>query len=378
MFYRRLKRKEASTKLQREEYFEKANLLKEDVESEGRAIAAYREKIVSYSRLKGMLESLSMSLTFEDTVDSLCKETADFFGFHDAVIILYGIDPVSGKLDVAYSARFRSPISIKTRHGDLFDRWILKSLQALLVKDSKSDFRFDADKAEDEDRRPVRSLLGVPLLVEDRLVGILRIDSPLPENFTEDDLRLLKTIGDIAAVAIENAKLYDRVEELAIRDSLTGLYLRHHLLENMTEEIARHFRRGKVLSFVMFDLDHFKTYNDRFGHSAGDLVLRRVAEFLRSHFNEEGNIICRYGGEEFAVLLPECTRNQAAEKARSFVEFLQQQEIVLRREKTFITVSAGVAAFAQDAKTAEGLIQKADLALYEAKNKGRNRVCLSS
>ena len=223
-----------------------------------------------------------------------------------------------------------------------------------------------------------RSLISVPLSAGHAPIGILRLDSPLPARFSEEDLRFLKTIGDVAAVAIENAQLYDRVEDLAIRDSLTGLFLRRHLMERMAEEVARHLRRDKGLAFIMFDLDHFKSYNDRFGHPAGDILLRTLAELLKNHFSDPGNLVCRYGGEEFGVLMPECAREEAAAKAASFVELVATQDIVLRRERTRITVSAGVAALPDDAKTREDLIQKADTALYEAKRKGRNRVWLSS
>jgi diguanylate cyclase (GGDEF)-like protein len=378
VFYRRLKQKEASARLQREEFFEKTNLLKADLDAESRAVEAFRGKIESYSRLKGLLEALSMSLTVDDTVHVLCRETAAFFGRQDAEILLYALDPASGSLERVHSAQSRSQGDIKARHGDVFDRWIMRSLQALLVEDSRKDFRFDPDRAGEEEPRPVRSLVGVPLMVDRRLTGIIRIDSSSSGTFTEEDLRLLRAIGDIAAVAIENARLYDKVEALAVRDGLTGLFLRRYFMERVTEEMLRHRRHAESLAFIMFDLDHFKDYNDRFGHSAGDLVLKKVADLLQICFNDMPNVICRYGGEEFAVLLPGCPGSAAAEKARSFAALLREQDIILRREHTRITVSAGVAASAQNVQTPEDLIKKADTALYSAKNRGRDRVCLSA
>ncbi len=377
LFYHRLKSKKASLKLQREEYFEKANLLKADLEKESAAIAAFREKIVSYSQLKGLLEALGMCLTLEDTVNSLCKETVALFDSRDITVILYLVDHLSGGIAIVYASRNHHAVNIKMKHGDIFDRWCLKTLQSLYIEDTRSDFRFDVEKVDDEDMRRVRSLLSVPLLVHNKTVGILRLDSQLPGRFTEEDLRFLKTIGDVAAVAIENAQLYDRVEDLAIRDSLTGLFLRRYLMERVAEEIPRHLRRDKGMAFIMFDLDHFKSYNDRFGHPAGDILLKTMAELLKNHFSDPGNLVCRYGGEEFCVLMPECTKKEAAARANSFVELVEKKDIVLRREKTSISVSAGVAWFPDDAKTREELIQKADTALYEAKKQGRNRVCLS-
>ena len=376
-FYRRLKNKKAVVKLQREEYFEKANLLKADLEAGARAIAAFREKIIAYSQLKGLVEGLSMSLSLEDTVHTLCRETADLFDHPESTIILYLVEPGAGELAIAYAARNHHAVNIRMKRGDIFDRWVLKNRQALFVEDPQNDFRFDLSKIPEEDRRPMRSIISVPLAVHNKPVGILRLDSPVDGEYDKEGLRFLKTIGEVAAVAIENAQLFDRVEDLAIRDSLTGLYLRRYLTERLDEELSRHLRRDKTLAFVMLDLDHFKKYNDQFGHPAGDIVLRHLARLLEAHFNEPGDLICRYGGEEFCVLIPECDLQEAVARTRAFVARVEGHEMILRREKTRVTVSAGIAAFPKDAKVREDLIQKADAALYQAKNKGRNRVCVA-
>lgn len=377
VFYRRLKSKQAEVKLQREEYFEKTNLLKADLDKESQAISAFREKIVSYSQLRNLLEEISMCLTFEDTVHTLCKEVAALFDYKDSTVILYLLDHESGELRLAHAAAGHRVSHIKVKGSDLFDRWVLKSLQPLHLSDALNDYRFAVDKSLLDTARPVRSLISAPLVVHNKPIGIMRLDSPSLGRFTEEDLRFLKTIGDVAAVAIENAQLYDRVEDLAIRDSLTGLFLRRYLMERMAEEISRHHQHKKTLAFVMLDLDYFKKYNDRFGHPAGDILLKTVADMLRRHFNQPGDLVCRYGGEEFCVLISDCSRKEAASRAAQFVRMVEKQEIVLRREKTGITVSAGVAMFPANAAGREELVMKADEALYEAKNKGRNQVCLS-
>ena len=182
------------------------------------------------------------------------------------------------------------------------------------------------------------------------------------------------TIGDVGAVAIENAQLYGRLEELAIRDSLTGLYLRRILLTRLNEEVNRQIRRQKDLSLLMIDLDEFKRYNDRFGHMAGDIVLKTVGRILTEQFPNAGDLVCRYGGEEFCVLLPDCTKSRAVERAETLRKKIEAQILVLRREETKVSVSIGVATFPKDAKSKEELIDRADQALYDAKSKGRNRV----
>src|SRR3989338_2536530 len=197
-------------------------------------------------------------------------------------------------------------VNLKSKRGDIFDEWVIKTLQPLLIEDAKSDFRFDLEKFTPEETRAVCSLISVPLVIGNRALGILRVDSSRENYFSTDDLRFLSTIADLGAVAVENAQLYERIEDLAIRDGLTGLYLRRYLLERLGEELSLQLRRKKELSFLMIDLDRFKQYNDQFGHMAGDIVLKTVSGILQETFKEPGNRVCRYGGEEFAVLLPEC------------------------------------------------------------------------
>lgn len=372
-FYRRLSEKRALLSLQREEILEKTNLLRADIGKETDAIAAFRSEIVAYSQLKTMVENLSSSLSVEETIRTLCREVTDLFNRQGATVILYLWDASQGQLAIAHASRHHHPVQIKNKRGDAFDRWVMKALQPLLLEDVKNDFRFDTEKIMDEESRRVASVLSVPLLVHEALIGILRLDSPSAQAFFHKDLRFLKTIADVGAVALENAQLFDRVEDMAIRDGLTGLFLPRYLMTRLDEEIKRYLRRDKELSFIMIDLDHFKRYNDRFGHTAGDIVLKCIGILLQRHFHSPGNLLGRYGGEEFCVVLPECGKDEARELAQAFVEAVEEERIILRRQETRVTVSAGIASFPEDAQTREELIHKADRALYEAKHRGRNR-----
>lgn len=375
LFYRRLKLKRSELKLQREDFFEKANVMRVELQKEEGAINAFRQKILAYSQLKGFVEKLSMCLSLEDSAHTLCRELGRIFEHGDATVILYLMDAASGELAIVAAERGQRAINIKTKRGDVLDHWVMKNLQPLHLEDTRNDFRFDMERLEAEAERPVRSVLSAPMIIHNKLIGVLRMDSPVPFKFHKEDLRFLNTVGDVAAVAIENAQLYDRVEDMAIRDSLTGLYLRRYLIDRLQEEITRHLRREKSVAFIMLDLDHFKKYNDKFGHTAGDLVLKHMATLMQEHFAGPGNLLCRYGGEEFCVVLSECRKDEAIALAQGFVKLVESEVVVLRREKTPVTVSAGVAVFPDEAKTKEELIQRADHFLYEAKRKGRNRVC---
>jgi diguanylate cyclase (GGDEF)-like protein len=373
-FHRRLQKKQSQIFLQKEEYFEKANLLKVELQHERETIASLRLKIINYSQLKDLTEKLSLCLSLEETSGTLSVEISRLFGYKDVTVILYLFHSATGELGISSSQKGQMQVNLKAKKGDIFDHFVVKTLHPLLVEDVQTDFRFDVDKMDLEDQRPIRSLISTPLIVGEKTLGILRVDNATPGQFTTDDLRFLRTIADLTSVAIENAQLYERLETIAIKDGLTGLYLRRHMMERLQEEISREMRQKRELSFLMMDLDKFKQYNDTYGHMAGDIVLKTVAGILESHFKKPGELVCRYGGEEFCVLLPDCPKTKALQSANEFRKKVEAREIILRREKTRVTVSIGVAAFPKDAQGRDDLIFKADEALYQAKQAGRNKV----
>ena len=389
--YLGLNKKQAEIVSQGQNLEEKRNLVEAEIKEEKLFIKSLREKIALYGELRVLTERLSQCLSLNDTSTALSGEVNKLFGEKDRTMILYLFHSSSpqgafgrrepngntGELGISSSHKGEMRVSIKSKKGDLFDQSVVRTMQPLLIEDVKRDYRFDEEKITGEETRPVRSLISVPLMIGKKALGILRIDSPQEKNFTTEDLRFLTTIADVGAVAIENAQLYERLEQLAIKDSLTGLYLRRYLLERLTVELSRQMRHKGELSFLMFDLDKFKQYNDKFGHVAGDIVLRAVAMILTDFFRQPGDLVCRYGGEEFCVLMPDCPKAKAVALAEELRKKIAEQTIILRREKTTITVSIGVASFPKDAINPKELIHKADLALYQAKEKGRNQVCVA-
>ncbi|MDD5668611.1 MAG: sensor domain-containing diguanylate cyclase, partial [Candidatus Omnitrophica bacterium] len=257
--------------------------------------------------------------------------------------------------------------------GDIFDEWVVRHLGCLLVEDSRKDFRFDLSKPLDQSR-PVGSLISAPLVSNNMLRGILRLDNPEPGFYNLDDLRLLMTIADIGAVALENDELYRKTKELAIHDGLTRLYTKGYFLERLKEECKRSLRQKRVFSLLLIDLDFFKKYNDEFGHPAGDIILQKVSGIIADCAAEKNALVSRFGGEEFCVVFFGIDKEKALEEAEEMRRQIGDASFVLRNVPTRVTLSIGVASFPDDAENETELMMRADKALYEAKENGRNRV----
>ena len=173
---------------------------------------------------------------------------------------------------------------------------------------------------------------------------------------------------------MENLRLRERLRGQAIRDPLTGLYNRRFLEGALEREISRAVRKDLTVGVIMLDIDHFKRFNDQYGHNMGDIVLRQIGLFLQDHVRG-GDVACRYGGEEFLVILPEIGLEAAigrAEALRAGVEKLNDKEFRVYPGK--LTISLGVAMFPQHGESGQAVMEAADRAMYQAKRAGRNRV----
>jgi diguanylate cyclase (GGDEF)-like protein/PAS domain S-box-containing protein len=215
----------------------------------------------------------------------------------------------------------------------------------------------------------------VPLMARDEVLGLLRLseDPAASAEARERSEHLAVSVADHLALALANLKLRERLQFQAIRDPLTGLFNRRYLDETLTRELQRATRHGHPIGVIMLDVDHFKQINDTYGHAAGDMMLAALGTFLQSLTRGE-DIACRYGGEEFTLILPEAPLDHTyarAEELRAGVQHLsvRYKDHILNQ----ITISLGVACFPAHGATVSALLRAADAALYRAKTQGRNR-----
>lgn len=217
--------------------------------------------------------------------------------------------------------------------------------------------------------------LCIPILAQGEALGVLHVQTTdETPSFGESELSFKTTFAEQIGLSIANIRLREALRTQSIRDPLTGLYNRRYLEEMLEREIRRAVRAEQSLGILMLDLDHFKRFNDTYGHDAGDAVLRETGWFLAKSIRAE-DIVCRFGGEEFVVILPTADLEAARSRAERIRSKLRELTVLHQGQSVgVITVSVGVAALPTHGTSAKELVQAADAALYRAKREGRDRV----
>jgi diguanylate cyclase (GGDEF)-like protein len=366
----RIQNKTNNQILRREKLEEDIHLTQEAVEARDSLRAALEEKIRRFLGLRGFSKELRVQSDLEPAALKIVDEIQRTLTGAETCV-LYLVDPAEQKLSLT-AALARDGAAIKEKQGSIFDEWVMKRSQAILVEDAQSDFRFSREATEAFSH--LRSVCASPLVIENKVLGVLRVGSAKPRAFETDDLRLLDIFSSLAAVTLKNILLYRQTRELAIRDSLTGLYLNRYFQEKLAYEIQRSNFDEINFSLILIDIDFFKRYNDEYGHAAGDLVLKNVTALILKCVKPV-DFVARYGGEEFAIILPDKKKKEAAAIAERIRLSIEKNKFFVRRTQAHVTVSLGVAAFPEGGRTREELLWTADKNLYEAKHQGRNRVC---
>ena len=264
-------------------------------------------------------------------------------------------------------------LGMRALPGEGIAGWVARAGQPVLLDDARADARF-SDRVDPAPPGGGRSFMAAPLRSVSGTLGVLALAARAEEPFAPDDLRTLGGLADYAAIALSNARNFERVRELTLLDEHTSLYNARHLHRALDAEVARASRYGRALSVLFFDLDRFKAVNDAHGHQAGSALLREVGELMRGSLRAM-DVPIRYGGDEFVVLLPETEREAAravAERLRTAIRdtvFLRGLGLSVR-----LSASFGLATWPDDGATSEDLLRAADGAMYRAKDGGRDAV----
>lgn len=265
----------------------------------------------------------------------------------------------------------RAPfVSLPTNRG--LSGHVISTGESLYIEDML--LKLDSiDSIRIGDKEEVRSILAVPIKLGDKVIGMLSSQSYQPSAYTTEDQSLLEMLASYAAIGLDNARLFSEVQKLAITDSLTGIYNRRHLIESGQREFSRSRRFQRPLSVILLDIDRFKVVNDTYGHPVGDQVLQVLTRRIQTMIREI-DILGRYGGEEFIIVLPETQRDAAAIVAERLRMCAGNIPIQTSRGNVVITLSLGIAEDSYEVTDFEALVARADEAMYAAKNAGRDRI----
>ncbi len=262
---------------------------------------------------------------------------------------------------------------LRIRLGQGLVGWVAQYGEVAILSDVSKDRRFSAE-IDGIIHRDIKSAVCVPLKSKERTLGVIELINCFEDTFPNEDLSMLTSLADYAAIAIENAMYVKRIQELTITDDCTNLYNSRYFNYMIDAELSRSKRYNYNFALVFFDLDRFKLVNDTHGHLCGSRLLREIGDLVKHHLRDIDTAY-RYGGDEFIVLLPQTSKESALVVARRLCSLLNQTEIRLEEGvKVKITASFGVASFPTDASSKVELVRLADQAMYRVKNRTRNDV----
>lgn len=342
-----------------------ANQVATSVEK-ARLYARSQEHLQAMTMLQSVSQTVTSSLELEEILNNVLQLLKDSFGYTYASIYLFDGDVLHMGAQLGYPEDMLIR-EISINEGVIGRTARIKRTQ--FIRDVSLDPDFMRSSYD------VRSEIAVPLLKEDNVLGVLNVESG-HEPLTENDVNLLNALAGSVAIAIDNARLHAEVKRMAMTDVISSLANRRAFDELLEVELTRASRYHHPLSLIILDLDSFKEYNDRWGHPAGDVRLREVANLLRLNVREP-DVAARYGGEEFAIILPDTSKPGAvklAERLRCSAEESAPEESEDSYPVPGYTLSLGVATFPDDAASIEELLLMADNAELMAKRLGKNRV----
>jgi diguanylate cyclase (GGDEF)-like protein len=324
--------------------------------------------------LRSTINAISTSIEIKEIVESAGNNLPNLFDFssfgifwkEDLLLFLYQEDSCPPSFTQEVVKNMIKVLSILGEESFEADRMTLQvEKRKLRPKQMMMD-----------PKATLKSHLTLPLTVEGEILGCISLNSDQPNAFDAQDLQFLSVIGYQMAATLKHFQRFSSIKNIAIYDTLTGLYNRRYFEEKLGVDAQKSFHGGTPLSLVMVDLDHFKKVNDAFGHTEGDQVLCKISSLLKNSVRKK-DTVARYGGEEFILILPEAGLEESFVIAERIRRLVERTSFEVGQAQVNLTVSMGISHFpSHRAKSKEELVKMADRALYDAKRGGRNKVCI--
>lgn len=337
----------------------------------------YDQLTLETRELYQLTRSLSTAFESQVVIQQLLHSMADIFKTEVQALLL--VEEEAGELFFNFLTHF-DKTSFRVLQEKIVRTWTVLREQPVEIVSKRvirpPDMNINTKGLNIREESQIGSWLSAPLVIDDRSIGLLFVASVGKNRFRDYHIEFLYIVAGMAAKVLENTRLNERMKRLAAIDGLTGVYNHRTFQEKLDEHFSLSRRYKTPLSLIMADIDHFKKFNDSFGHQTGDEVLKLVANTLRLTMREV-DIICRYGGEEFVIILPQAKLNDAARAAERLRTEIENKPFNINNQRLHITVSLGISSYPDSQPNdREDLIAKADEMLYIAKKGGRNQVVI--
>ena len=318
-------------------------------------------------------KALTSSLDLDSILQTIMEKMAEFFRPDTWSLLM--VDEQRNELyfAIAVGDAADSLRNVRLKVGEGIAGWVAQHGERLIVPDVNRDPRF-SKKVDDVTAWKTQSIICVPLRSKHRVLGVIQLVNVELEVFTQDELFFLQTLCDYAAIAIENARAVEKIQELTITDDVTGLYNARHLYKTLETEVYRSARFGYEFTVLFIDLDHFKQVNDTFGHLVGSKLLSELGYLIKAQLRLI-DYAFRYGGDEFVILLPQTSKDAALNVAKRLRDNLRTTPFCSEEGLNLIVkASIGLATYPHDAKTPHDIIRQADEMMYLVKNTTRDNI----
>src|SRR5579863_2437413 len=321
-------------------------------------------------------KALTSSLNLDSILQTIMDKMAEFFQPDTWSLLMVDEQKDELYFAIAVGDAAETLKTVRLKVGEGIAGWVARNGDSLIVPDVYNDPRF-AKRIDEMTKWKTRSIICVPLQSKHRVLGVIQLINCSMESFGEQEMFFLHALCDYAAIAIENAKAVERIQELTITDDCTGLYNARHLYKTLEAEVYRSARFGHEFSVIFIDLDHFKNVNDTHGHLIGSKLLAEIGYFIKSHLRLI-DFAFRYGGDEFVILLPQTSKEAALIVARRLLESMREGTF-LKEDNLHLNVRAslGLATYPDDAKSAHEIIRQADEMMYAVKNTTRDNIAVA-
>jgi len=335
-----------------------------------------KRQVQELSVFHDVAKALTSSLNLDSVLQTIMQKMAEYFRPDTWSLLM--VDEATDELyfAIAVGPAADSLKSLRLKMGEGIAGWVAKHGESLIVPDVYKEPRF-AKRIDEMTKWQTKSVICVPLRAKHRSLGVIQLINCPMETFGDNELFFLNALCDYAAIAIDNARAVERIQELTITDDCTGLYNARHLYKTLEAEVYRSARFGHEFSVIFIDLDHFKSVNDTHGHLVGSKLLAEVGYVIKSHLRLI-DYAFRYGGDEFVILLPQTSKEAALIVARRLLEVMRLSEFMATEGlKLNVRCSMGLATYPEDAKSAHEIIRQADEMMYLVKNSTRDNIAVA-